>query len=357
MTVNARDLLAVTAQLVDIPSVSRSEAEIADHVEQILRAIPHLEVTRIDHNVIARTLFGRDARVILAGHLDTVPPAGNERAIVDGSRLAGVGSADMKGGIAVMLALAAELSDPAFDCTYVFYACEEIDRSESGLLAIEATRPELLAGDVAVVLEPTNAIIEAGCQGVLRLSVTLKGRRAHSSRPWVGTNAIHRIGPLLDLVAAFEERQPTIDGVTYHDSLQAVRIEGGIAGNVIPDVATVVLSHRFAPDRSIDDATDQMLKYLAPAIDPALGDIIDVVSTSPAAPPSLNHPLLVRLSKMSGAAPVAKTAWTDVAWFFERGIPAANFGPGDPLVAHGADEFVESDEIARVAETLAGVLR
>ncbi len=345
-------LLESTARLVGIASVSRDERAIADHVEEFLRAITHLEVVRIDNNVVARTTLGRSTRVVLAGHLDTVPPAGNAAAVIDGSRLSGVGSADMKGGLAVMLALASHLSSPNVDCTYVFYACEEVARSESGLLAIATSQAELLEGDVAVVLEPTNAIIEAGCQGVVRLRVTLGGKRAHSARPWAGRNAIHRLGGLLERVSDFDERQPTIDGVQYHESLQAVGVEGGDAGNVIPAAATVTLSYRFAPDLSVTEARDQIFEFLAPVIDQTIGDLVEVVDSAPAARPNLAHPFLSALVDASGSSPVAKLAWTDVALFSERGIPAANFGPGDPLVAHTAEEFVDAGEIERVAETL-----
>ncbi|HWD24972.1 MAG TPA: succinyl-diaminopimelate desuccinylase [Acidimicrobiales bacterium] len=349
-------LLESTATLVGIASVSRDERAIADHVEGFLRANSHLEVVRIENNVVARTNFGRPTRVVLAGHLDTVPPAGNAAPVIDGSRLSGVGSADMKGGLAVMLALASELDSPKADCTYVFYVCEEVARSESGLLAIAAARAELLEGDVAIVLEPTNAIIEAGCQGVVRLRATVGGRQAHSARPWVGTNAIHRLGALLARVSEFEEREPTIDGVTYHESLQAVLVDGGVAGNVIPGSATVTLSHRFAPDRDLDEARDRIVEYLTPVIDHSMGDLIEVVDVARAARPNLSHPLLAALAEASGSPPVAKMAWTDVAFFFERGIPAANFGPGDPLVAHTEAEFVEGEEIERVAGALRALL-
>ncbi len=356
MTLSRVDLLDETARLVAIPSVSGAEGAIAQYVWTALSASPHLDVVRIGDNVIARTTNDRPMRALLAGHLDTVPPAGNGTATVDGERLSGVGSADMKGGLAVMLDLARSLESPQIDCTYVFYAREEVARAESGLIEVQTSRPDLLACDVAIVLEPTNAIIEAGCQGVVRVEVCVRGVRAHSARPWVGTNAIHRMGKVLDLVSGFPEREPEIDGVTYHETLQAVGVEGGVAGNVIPDLARLTLSHRFAPDRTTDDAIDALVGYLAPVIDPDLGDTITVIDRAPAAPPGLGHPVIAALIDASGAAPVAKTAWTDVARFAERGTPAANFGPGDPLVAHSAGEFVVAEEIARVADALRAVL-
>ncbi len=356
MTPSGPELLDATARLVDIPSVSRDEGAIADFVEDRLRSSSHLDVVRIEHNVVARTVLGRAERVILAGHLDTVPAAGNARAVVAGTRCSGVGSTDMKGGLAVMLALAERAAAAERDLTFVFYAAEEVARSESGLLVLDRQRADLLAGDVAILLEPTNAVIEAGCQGVLRFAVTVAGRRAHSARPWVGRNAIHRLGALLVHVGAFPERQPKIDGVVFHESLQAVAVEGGVAGNVIPDRARLLLSHRFAPDRDVDAATAAVTEYLAPCLDAQEGDTLEILESAPSAPPSLDHPVLAQLVGLSGAAPVAKTAWTDVAFFASRGTPAANFGPGDPLLAHTDGEFVEQENLERVARALTALL-
>lgn len=350
------ELLKQTAALVDIASVSREEREIADHIEQRLRALDRFEVVRIGDNLVARTHLGRVSRVALAGHLDTVVPNGNAAAVVQGEMLYGCGSADMKGGVAVMLDLAEHLDDPQHDLTLVFYACEEIAREFSGLHAITAADPDLLSADVAVLLEPTGALVEAGCQGVVRVRVVLKGERAHSARPWTGINAIHRLAAVLEHVANFDERAPVIDGCTYHETLQATAVEGGVAGNVIPDRATLMLSHRFAPDRSIDEAFQTLVSFLEPALDRSLGDDVELVDSAGAAAPALDHELLRTLVAASGSAPLAKIGWTDVAFFFERGIPAANFGPGDPLVAHSAGEFVHARDLARVRETLARVL-
>ena len=350
------DLLFETAQLVDIASVSRGEKLLADLVESRLGALGLFETVRIGDNIVARTHLGRDSRVALAGHLDTVVPNGNAHAEIQGDVLYGVGSADMKSGLAIMLDLAERAAEPVHDVSFIFYACEEIAREFSGLHAIAAADPDLLSADVAVLLEPTNALIEAGCQGVVRVRVVLKGERAHSARPWTGVNAIHRLTGILARVAVFDERSPSIDGCTYHETLQATSIEGGVAGNVIPDLVTLTLSHRFAPDRSVDEALQRLVTYLEPALDRALGDDIELVDAAPAAPPSLDHPLLQSLVHASGARPVAKIGWTDVAFFFEHGIPAANFGPGDPLVAHSAGEYVRRQELARVHGALAEML-
>jgi succinyl-diaminopimelate desuccinylase len=350
------DLLAATAELVAIPSVSHNEAALADHVEGRLRAVPGLQVDRVENNVVARTTLGRPRRLLLGGHLDTVPANNNETARVDGDVLWGLGSADMKAGLAVMLQLATTVAEPLVDVTYVFYACEEVARQFNGLSRLFEVRPALVAADAAVLTEPTSAHVEAGCQGVLKLEVTLTGARAHSARPWLGVNAIHRLGPVLDRVAAFPGREPVIDGCRYREALQAVAVVGGVANNVVPDAATVILNHRFAPDRDADQAREAIEALLAPVLDPARGDHIDILDLAPAAPPGLGDPLLARLVAASGAPPQAKLGWTDVAFFAERGIPATNFGPGDPGVAHAAGERVDRSELETVHRVLADLI-
>ncbi|MGD1011032.1 MAG: succinyl-diaminopimelate desuccinylase [Acidimicrobiales bacterium] len=345
MTVTGPGLLQLTAELVDIPSVSHDEARIADFVAAALDGAQHLEMTRIGNNIVARTLLGRPQRLMIAGHLDTVPPNGNERAVLDGDRCSGIGSADMKAGVAVMLELAKTIAEPAVDLTFAWYVCEEIEQCYSGLLEIEAADAALLAADAAVLTEPTAAAVEAGCQGVLRVGVHLGGRRAHVARSAVGVNAIHRLGHLLDRVSAYVERRPVIDGCEYRESLQAVRVEGGVANNVVPDEARLVLSLRYAPDHTKDQAFQGLCEALAPAIDPALGDRIDLEDFALAAAPNLAHPLLAALVSASGSAPRAKLGWTDASFFSARGVPAANFGPGSPLVAHTAGEWVGTDEL------------
>jgi succinyl-diaminopimelate desuccinylase len=350
------DLLAATGALVAIPSVSHDEAVIADHVERRLRSAPWLEVHRVEHNVVARTTLGRARRLVIGGHLDTVPPNNNQTPRIDGDLLWGLGSADMKAGLAVMLELATTIPEPTVDVTYVFYACEEVARKHNGLSRLFELRPDLVVADAAILTEPTSAQVEAGCQGVLRLDVTVTGERAHSARPWLGVNAIHRLGPVLRLVAGYTGREPVIDGCAYREALQAVGVRGGVAGNVVPDSATVTLNHRFAPDRSADEAVAAVEALLAPALDPARGDHVEVLDRAPSAPPGLGDPLLARLVAAAGGQPKAKLGWTDVAFFSERGIPATNFGPGDPGVAHAAGERVHRSELETVHRVLAELL-
>lgn len=347
------DLLAETAALIEIPSVSRQEKQLADHVEMALSAAPGLEVERIGDNVVARTQFGLGTRLILAGHLDTVPPNGNEVPRVEGETLWGLGAADMKGGLAVMVDLATTVGKPWCDVTYVFYVAEEIARAHSGLLAVAQDRPELLAADAAIVCEPTGAAVEAGCQGVLKAEVVTTGARAHVARPWAGRNAVHRLGPLISGVASVAPRRVEIDGCTYQESLQVVRVWGGVAANVVPDQAGIELNYRFAPDRDVTSAASALKEILTPWLED--GDTFAVTDSAPAAPPSLHHPTLAALVRASGGTVRAKLGWTDVAFFAERGVPAANFGPGDPELAHTAGEHVTRTSLD-LARTILGRL-
>jgi succinyl-diaminopimelate desuccinylase len=350
------DLLAATADLVAIPSVSRDEAAMADLVEVALRGCSWLEVERIGHNVIGRTSLGRSQRLVLAGHLDTVPPMENTEPRVDGDTLWGVGASDMKGGLAVMLDLAAATPASSVDLTWCFYDCEEISRSESGLQRLWSERPDLLAGDAAILGEPTGALVEAGCQGTLRVLLSLRGVRAHTSRPFMGRNAIHRLGAALRTVADWESRTVELDGCLYAEQLQAVAVTGGVAPNVVPDAASVTINFRYAPDRQATDAVAYVRELLAPYFDEDEGDTFVVVDASDGAPPSLGHPLLAALVAATGVAPRAKVGWTDVASFWEHGVPAANFGPGDPLLAHHPDEHVTRQQLDEARRVLAALI-
>jgi len=344
------DLVELTAALVDIPSVSHNERAITDHLAARLAATPWLEVTRVGDNLVARTNLGRAQRLLIGGHTDTVPANGNEKARIEGDVLWGLGSCDMKSGLAVMLELALTVAQPAIDVTYVFYECEEIDSEFNGVERLFRERPDLLAADAAILAEPTGAMVEAGCQGTMRAVVTQSGVRAHSARPWLGVNAIHRLGPVLTAVAAFGGRKVEIDGCLFLEALSAVGIEGGVAGNVVPDRATVVLNHRFAPDRTAAEAEAALRQVVGEV------DGFEVVDVAVAARPGLDHPLLRSLVEASGGPPRAKLGWTDVARFASRGVPATNFGPGDPNVAHAADERVTRAELDKVFLVLKSLL-
>jgi len=346
----ADDLLALTASLVAVPSVSRHEGELADQVERRLaERAPGLALARVENNVIVRTDLGRDRRVLLGGHLDTVPANANEAPRLDGEVLHGLGAADMKGGLAVLLRLAEEIAagrDPRVDCTLFFYEAEEIADEFNGLRRVFADRPDLLAGDFAVLLEPTGGRIEAGCQGTLHLRAHFEGERAHSARPWKGSNAIHAAAEVLRRLVEHDANTVTVDGLAYRESLQVVRIEGGIANNVVPDSCRLVVNRRFAPSYSVDEARAQVEKLLAGA------DRIEVLNASPAAPPNLGDPLVAEFVATLDLEVEPKLGWTDVARFAARGVPAVNFGPGDPDVAHTADERVTRQSVEHCYDAL-----
>ncbi|HEY4928566.1 MAG TPA: succinyl-diaminopimelate desuccinylase [Acidimicrobiales bacterium] len=349
-------LLGLATALVGIPSVSHHEQAMADAVEAALGLCPWLEVDRVGDNVVARTQLGRECRVLLAGHLDTVPPAGgNDEPRIEGTTLYGLGAADMKGGLAVFLHLAGTLSEPAVDVTWCFYVAEEVAQEFNGLRQLWESRPDLLVADAAILGEPTSGLVEAGCQGTLRVRIRLAGERAHTARPHTGRNAVHRLAPVLTAIAAFEVRRPVIDGCEYAEQLQVVSVEGGVAGNVVPDEAVVVVNHRFAPDRTAEQAESVVRELLVPYLEP--GDHWELLTASDGAPPSLDHPVLAALVSATGAPPVAKVGWTDVASFWAHGVPAANFGPADPLLSHTPGEHVDEQELRAVAGVLDSLLR
>ncbi|HUH68898.1 MAG TPA: succinyl-diaminopimelate desuccinylase [Mycobacterium sp.] len=346
------DPIALTAALVDIPSESRNEARLADEVESALRAqTPGFEIIRNGNAVLARTRRQQPLRVLLAGHLDTVPVAGNLPSRRENGDLYGCGAADMKSGDAVFLHLAATVAEPVHDLTLVFYDCEEIDAAANGLGRIERELPDWLSADVAILGEPTAGYIEAGCQGTLRVVISATGTRAHSARSWLGDNAIHKLGGVLDRLVGYTARTVDIDGCAYREGLSAVRIDGGVAGNVIPDAASVTVNLRFAPDRSVAAA----LQHVHDVFD-GLDVRIEQTDAAPGALPGLSQPAAKALVEAAGGQVRAKYGWTDVARFAALGIPAVNYGPGDPNLAHRRDERVAVDQITAAVEMLRGYL-
>lgn len=340
-----QDVAALTAALVDVYSESGHESALADAVQAVLTPLEHLTVTRDGDAVVARTSWGRAERVLLAGHLDTVPPADNLPSARDGDTLRGLGSSDMKGGIAVMLRLAAAVTVSDRDITYIFYDGEEVEAERNGLLRLSRRHPELLAADFAVLLEPTDAIVEGGCQGTMRVEVVVPGQRAHSARSWMGVNAIHAAAEVLDRLRAYEPRRPVVDGLEFREGLNAVGIKGGVAGNVIPGECVVTVNHRFAPDRSEGQAEEHLRELFA-------GYSVTVTDSSPGARPGLDRPAAQAFVAAIGGTPRAKFGWTDVALFSVLGVPAVNYGPGDPHVAHTAHEWVSVAQLAECERNL-----
>lgn len=339
-----QDVALLTAALMDIESVSANEQAIADAVEVALRALPHLEVTRNGDSIVARTSLGRDERVILAGHLDTVPlpttpeSRGTVPSSWDGEVLYGRGATDMKGGVAVQLALAATLTEPTKDVTFIFYDHEEVAAVKSGLGRLVRENRELLDADFGILLEPTNGTVEGGCNGTIRFEAMTRGKAAHSARAWMGENAIHAAAPILARLASYEPATINVDGLDYRESLNAVKVHGGTAGNVIPDLCVVEINYRFAPDKTPDQAETHVRELL---------EGFELVRTdfSAGARPGLNAPAAASFVAAVGREPLPKYGWTDVARLSEMGIPAVNFGPGDALLAHSDNEHVHADAI------------
>lgn len=350
------DPVSLTAALVDIPSPSHHEKQLADLVEAALRRLPGLpdsQVIRRGNTVAAATRRGLGRRVILAGHLDTVPLAGNvPHQLIDGV-LHGCGTVDMKSGLAVYLHLFALLADSPelnSDLTLIAYEAEEVESRFNGLGHLAVSDPEWLRGDLALLGEPSNGIIEAGCQGTLRLRITAHGARAHSARAWLGENAAHRIGPVIARIADYEARKVDIDGCHYREGLNVVRLDSFVATNTIPDEAHVLVNFRFAPDRTEDEALDHVLRYLAiDNLDD--GFTVTLEDSMPGALPGLQQPAAAALIGSVGEVR-AKLGWTDVARFAPLGVPAVNFGPGDPAFAHRVEEQVPVAQITQVASQL-----
>ena len=322
--------------------MSESEQQIADAVQAAISALPRLRSERIRNVVVARFEANADETVVLAGHLDTVPIADNVPAEVDADTIRGYGSSDMKSGVAVALRAAylvgrGDLA-PNVNLTWLFYDCEEIAAERNGLRRLAEDRPELMRGDLAVLFEPTAGLIEGGCQGTMRVRTQVTGRRAHSARSWLGRNAIHGAAPLLQRLADYTARTVDVDGLEYREGLNAVAIEGGVAGNIVPDECTVTVNFRFAPDRSEADALD----HVADVLD---GYPIELLDSAPGARPGMTAPIAQRLAQAVGGTPRGKLGWTDVSRFAALGVPALNFGPGDPNLAHTREEWVSAQAV------------
>jgi succinyl-diaminopimelate desuccinylase len=348
------DVVSLTRALCDLPSVSGQEAAIADAVEAALRKLGHLEVLRDGDAVVARTQLGRAKRIVLAGHLDTVPIKDNLPTRITGTGddelLHGRGTVDMKAGVAAQLRIAATVPEPRHDVTFVFYDNEEVASVHNGLGRLVRNHPDWLVADFAILGEPSNGTVEGGCQGTVRVRITLRGRAAHAARSWSGVNAIHAAGDVLAILGRYQPRVVEVDGLEYREGLNAVNISGGIAGNVIPDECVIDINHRFAPDRSIEDALAHLREVFA-------GYDLEVRDQAPAARPGLDLPAAAEFVAVVGRAPAPKFGWTDVARFAGLGVPAVNYGPGDPLQAHTDEEHLPTADIRECERVLAAWLR
>jgi succinyl-diaminopimelate desuccinylase len=345
----AASSIEITREICDIESVSGNETTLADAIVASLAGAGHLEVIRDGDTIVARTHLGRAQRVVIAGHIDTVPLNDNlptRPETIDGvDYLWGRGTVDMKAGVAVQLKLAVELTEPGVDVTWMWYDHEEVSDSLNGLGRLARNRPDLFAGDFAILGEPTNSQVEGGCNGNLRVEIRAFGLRAHSARSWVGENAIHKVAPILQTLADYVPREVEVDGLVYREGLNAVGISGGIAGNIIPDECMVHVNYRFAPSRTVDEA-------IAHVRDLFPGYEITVVDSAAGARPGLDAPLAREFLAAVGGQARPKYGWTDVARFFAMGVPAVNYGPGDPLKAHADDERVALHQITACEEGL-----
>ena len=348
------DILELTQSLITIPSESHQETTIADAIESALGNYGHLTLERFGNSIVARTQFNKSERILLAGHIDTVPSSGNDvpqlvqrgqtppetdtSGVASEDRLYGLGSCDMKGGLAVGLKLAASLKSSNRDLTFMFYESEEVESIHNGLYKISQQKPELFKADFAVLLEPSNAQIEAGCQGTLRFNIILKGRRAHSARAWMGENAVHKAADVLNILNSYTPNVVDVDGLQYREGLQCIGIKGGVAGNVVPDECIVSINYRYAPSKSNEAAIETMRALFA-------GYTLEVVDNAGGALPGLTHPAAVAFIEASGKGVQPKFGWTDVARMAEFSIPAVNFGPGDPSLAHAPNEYVPIEHL------------
>jgi len=332
------DVVQLTRTICDIESVSGNEKALADAIERSLAKYSHLTVLRDGDAIVARTNFGHATRVVIAGHIDTVPVAGNLPTVMDGDLLVGRGTVDMKAGVAVQLKLAATLASANTDVTWIFYDHEEVEATKNGLGRLSRNHPELLDASFAVLCEPTSALVEGGCNGTMRAEVSTRGKKAHSARAWMGDNAIHKAAEILNRLNDYTTQEVEVDGLVYRESLNAVVIKGGIATNVIPDEAVVTINYRFAPSKSAADAEAHLREVFA-GLDVVISDFAE------GARPGLDRAEAQAFVAAVGSEPRPKYGWTDVARFSALGVPAVNFGPGDPNKAHADDEAVPVEQI------------
>lgn len=335
------DLIETTTWLVEIPSVTGDEAAIASAVaDRLASTYAADEISRIGHSVVVGRRTGRPL-VLLVGHLDTVPSQGAPPPYVDGDRLYGLGTCDMKGGVAVMLHLleSPEIIDGPFDAVGVFYDGEEGPSDGNGLEPVLEQLEWLSSAELAIVLEPSDSEIQLGCNGTLNATVEFHGKSSHSARPWWGENAVTKAGEWLSTLHTRAPESVIIDGLEYREVMSVTMASGGIARNIIPDRFTLNLNYRFSPERTIDEAIEQLMAVCDVA------DSVNVVDAAPAGPVERDHPLVARLHEVSGAPFAAKQGWTDVARFGTRGVLGVNFGPGETSRAHQSDESLRISDV------------
>lgn len=336
-------LTETLAWLVDIPSETGNEQLIRDAIADRLSALP-VSIVR-DSLVVGEPGPGK---VILAGHTDTVPLQGHVGARLEGERMFGLGATDMKGGLTVMIHLLEDLGTDRI--VGVFYAGEEGPVSDNQLGPVFDATPGLAEADVGVVLEPTNRGVDAGCQGAMNARVSFLGDAAHSARPWLGENAVSKAGGFLTIMHGLEPEIHVVENLEFREVMSVTRASGGIANNIIPARFDLNVNYRFAPDRTLDEATERVHEVCSEA------DEVEIVDIAPSAYPEVSHPLIQALIEASGGVLASKQGWTDVAQLAARGVPAVNFGPGETALAHKPGESVRLDDLEWAYGSLAAVL-
>ena len=343
-------LAARTLELIDVPSESRDEGALGGYVLGALEAGGVAVRDAGDTCVLAGVLErGQRPLVLLAGHLDTVPAQGNHPGRVDDDAVHGLGAADMKGSLAVIIELAlAGAGGGPVDLGYVFFGREELPVDESALTPLLEREAGLRGADLVLMMEPTAGAVQAGCLGNVNATWTFRGRSGHSARPWLADNAVHQAGAGIAALAAREPVAHEFEKLVFTEVVSVTRVAGGIAQNVVPDIATAHVNHRYPPGMAAADAEARLRGWCEPA-----GELV-VDSHAPSAPVAAGHPLVRTLVEAGDLAVEAKQAWTPIAEFAAHGLPAVNLGPGDPALAHTRDEHVEIAALAGVYELLAG---
>jgi len=333
----ARRLDETLLWLTSIASPIGEEKELCDRIQERVASLPlAMPVRRVGNSIVVSLARGASSKphVVFAGHTDTVRTE-NGPARIEGDRLFGAGSSDMKSGLALMLVLAETLDVANLAChlTLVFYAREEGPFAENELGPVLEEARELDEVDLAVCLEPSDNRLHLGCNGSLHATLTFRGRTAHSARPWEGENAITKSAAFLAEIGAKAPDPTTIEGLVYRTVTTVTQIkDGGRGRNVVPDVVTLNVNHRFAPDTTVEGAEARLRALVGERAEVTLTD------RSPSAMPSRNHPLVERLVASGVVSIEPKQAWTDVARFAAKGIAAVNFGPGENAQAHQKNE-------------------
>ena len=348
------DLASRALELVNISSVIGHEGPLADFVEAWAVAhYPREQVRRVSHSMLVGKTVDTRPSIALVGHLDTVPAhPGSGPARREGNRLFGLGSSDMKGALAVMMALAEQIDRPRLpvNLLLVLYEREEGPFQESGLGPLFALAPELGQLAFAIALEPTDGAVQVGCVGSLHATLSFHGQAAHSARPWQGKNAIHAAGSLLAELEARSRHEVVVNGHTFFEVMSVTLAKGGRARNVVPEAFELNLNYRFAPGKSLEEAQNDVTRLVAGRCE------IAFINLAPSGRVAVGNPHLDRLVRLSGRPAEAKQAWTDVARFSELGVDAVNYGPGETAQAHQRDESASASALDRCAQVLRKLL-